>query len=256
MRIVVVEDEERSRVGLVNLIQSIDPAFKVVGQAENGKTGAVLVRDLLPDVVMTDIRMPEMDGLQMIALLKAEHRCPCRFVIVSAYSDFEYARQALRYDVSDYILKPVTYEEVEGILSRIARNLQPSPLSIVGIDELYPVPESASPIVRSAVSIIRKEYATQISLETISLRLNVSNEYMSQLFSKQMGIPLTAYIRHYRVEVAKRLLLEQKWSIQDVASMTGYSNAKYFHRVFREIAGVPPAEFAKQYRTGPEPGKS
>ena len=249
MRICVVEDEERLCAGLMRVIESVGPQFKVVGSAENGAKGLAIVERMLPDVVFTDVRMPVMDGLEMIRALTQSKAHGCSFVIVSAYSDFEYTRQAIRYGVIDYILKPVTFEDVEAVLYRLNREgaCSRSPYADGLSGEAHPMPANANPIVRQAVEIIRKNYATQLTLDGIASRLDVSSEYFSQLFSRQMGIPFTSYLKRYRVDAAKRLLLERRWKMQDIAAMTGYQTAQYFCRIFKEVTGISPSEFVRHY---------
>lgn len=250
MRILVVEDEERSLDGLSRLIESIGPQFKVVGRASNGEKGLQLIEELWPDVVFTDICMPGMDGFQLIHEAEKRGFSGCSFVLISAHSDFSYVRQAFRFGVVDYILKPVSYEEIEKVLFRLDKIVPDNPFSQGHVDERYSLPENASPIVRSAVEMIRKNYASPLSLNDISSKLGVSIEHFSQTFSKQMSITFTSYLKNYRIDVAKRLLLEKRWKMQDIAAMTGYQNPKYFSRVFRDVTGMSPSEFIAQYNEG------
>ena len=248
MRILVVEDEERSLEGLVNLIESIGPQFKVVGSATNGANGLKLIEQLWPDVVFTDICMPGMDGFELIQQAAKKGFSSCSFVLVSAHSNFSYVRQAFRYGVVDYILKPVTYEEIEKVLFRLDKIAPGNPFAQGSVEERYAVPEGASPIVRAAVEMIHNNYASPISLDDIASKLGVSIEYFSQTFSKQMSITFTSYLKNYRVDIAKRLLLERRWKMQDIAAMVGYQNPKYFSRVFRDVTNMSPSEFVNQYK--------
>lgn len=148
MRVIVVEDDEGSLNGLIRLLESIDPSIKVVGKAGNGKEGLELIEKRIPDVVITDIKMPVMDGLEMIRNLYEKQWKKSHFIIISSYSDFEYARQALRYQVTDYLLKPITYEEIETIMFRLMEKVKPGGNQISDINELYPLPEDVHPLVR------------------------------------------------------------------------------------------------------------
>lgn len=246
MRIVVIEDEEGSRNGLVHLVESVGPEFHVVGEASDAYEGMELIRRTFPDVVITDVRMSQMDGIQMIEELQKTNWCKSQFVIVSAYSEFEYAQRALRFQVSDYLLKPISYEDVEGVLYRLSHHIEGNIREISSMDELFPVPENVSPIVAQAVAVIKKEYACPLSLEMISARLNISGEYLSQLFSKQMRVTLITYLKRCRVEAAKMLLLERKWTVQEIASMVGYHNEKYFYKVFKDVMEISPTEYVKK----------
>jgi two-component system response regulator YesN len=249
MRICVIEDEERLLAGLVRVIESVGPRFKVVGTAENGESGIEVIKRTLPDVVFTDVRMPVMDGLEMIQRLMKSPAVNCSFVIISAFSDFEYTRQAIRYGVVDYILKPVTFEDIESVLHRLNRDnaYQRNAFAGGSIEETHPLPEGVNPLIRQAVDIIHQNFATQLTLDGIASRLDVSSEYFSQLFSRQMGITFTTYLKHYRIDAAKRLLLERRWKMRDVAAMTGYQTAQYFCRVFKEVTNISPSEFVRQY---------
>lgn len=246
MRIVVIEDEEGSREGLIRLVETVGPEFHVVGEASDACEGMEVIKQTQPDVVITDIRMPDMDGIEMIEELRKTNWCKSQFVIISAYSEFEYAQRALRHKVSDYLLKPVSYEEVERVLYYLSHHIEGNSYEVSSMEELFPVPQNVSPIVSQAAAIIKKDYASPLSLEAISARLNVSGEYLSQLFSRQMQVTLITYLKRCRVEAAKTLLLERKWTVQEIASMVGYQNEKYFYKVFRDVTGLSPTEYVKK----------
>ena len=118
MTILVVEDESRARRGLITMIHSISPSYEIIGDASNGRTAFEIILSKRPDVVFTDIRMPQMDGLELIKKVRS-FQMNTRFVIVSAYEEFEYARQALTLGVDDYLVKPVMKEDVEKILQPV-----------------------------------------------------------------------------------------------------------------------------------------
>jgi two-component system response regulator YesN len=119
VRIVVVEDETKPRDGLVRLIGRLDPSYHVIGQARNGREGREIIEQLAPDLVITDIKMPEMDGLDMIRALRGEG-CAATFVILSGYAEFEYAKQGIVLGVRDYLLKPISPQDIEGLLKKVA----------------------------------------------------------------------------------------------------------------------------------------
>lgn len=173
MRLVVVEDEIRARHGLVELIQSIDPRFKVVGQAANGQQGLQQLGALAPDAAFVDIRMPVMDGLAMIREAR-RLELKCDFVVVSAYAEFEYARQALLMGAKDYLIKPVTLQDVEHVLSRLMPSLEAA------------TPPPLHPAVRKALDLIRQNYMKRIGLEELSEQLQMTSEYLSYLFRRDV----------------------------------------------------------------------
>lgn len=118
MKIVIVEDEIRIREGLGRLVRKLDQSYEVIGEAGNGEEGCRLIREQCPDVIITDIKMPLMDGLEMLTVLYDEG-IKAKAVVLSAYSEFEYARQAMRMGVKEYLLKPIVVSELSESLRRV-----------------------------------------------------------------------------------------------------------------------------------------
>ena len=121
-RILLADDEEEVRKGIIRKIEWERLGFEVVGDAENGEDALEKIEQLRPDVVMTDIRMPYMDGLALTARIRQKYPS-MKVLIFSGYDDFEYAQQAIKLNVTEYILKPVNGEELTEILSRVRENL-------------------------------------------------------------------------------------------------------------------------------------
>lgn len=122
MRIVIVEDEAHIRTGMIRLLHQINPKYEVVGKAENGQSGFELICRERPDLIIVDIRMPDMDGLTMIRKLK-EEKAGCRIVVLSAYSEFEYAREAIELGIVSYLLKPLKIAELKKALEQVEEQI-------------------------------------------------------------------------------------------------------------------------------------
>ena len=121
-RIILVDDEEEVRKSIIRKIDWTSVGFTVVGDAENGEEALEKIEGLEPDVVLTDIRMPYMDGLTLAERIRQKYPS-MKIVIFSGYDDFEYAKRAIKLNVTEYILKPVNVEELTAILKRIKTNL-------------------------------------------------------------------------------------------------------------------------------------
>lgn len=117
MKLVIVEDEIRIREGLIHLLYR-NSNIEIVGVAENGFEGLKAVETHLPDLIITDIRMPEMDGLQMLQMLH-EQKISCKAIILSAYTEFAYAQQAIKLGVSEYLIKPIAADELLQAIKNI-----------------------------------------------------------------------------------------------------------------------------------------
>lgn len=122
MKIVIVEDEIRIREGIARLIKKLDNRYEIVGEAENGAVGLTLIREVRPDVIITDIKMPVMDGLEMLEAVYGEGIC-AKVIVLSAYSEFEYARTAMRMGVKEYLLKPIVVGDISDSLRRVDEEL-------------------------------------------------------------------------------------------------------------------------------------
>ncbi len=118
MKMVIVEDEIRIREGLIHLLDKLSKDIDVAGVAENGMEGLELIERTHPDLVITDIRMPEMDGLQMLEALHSR-RIPYKAIVLSAYSEFSYAQQAIKLGVSEYLIKPIAPDELLQAIKNI-----------------------------------------------------------------------------------------------------------------------------------------
>ena len=233
-KIVIVEDEFRTRQGLGHLINKVDLGCRVIGEAENGYEGLKMIRDLEPDIVITDIRMPKMDGLEMIEKVQAMG-IECVFAILSGYADFEYARQGLRLGVKEYLLKPATISDVKELLRKLSEEGKEREED--GQTAEY------SAAVKEMVSVIEENYGMRLGLDGFSDRFRLTPEYLSNLFAKETGMTFSNYLKKVRIEKAKELILNTDMKIYEVAYSVGYPDQKYFSKVFKEYTGVS----AKQY---------
>lgn len=235
MTIVVVEDEVRIRHGLVNLIQKLSPDYKVVGESENGLEGIKLIRETNPDLVITDVKMPKKNGLDM---LEEVHRIGLRpkVVILSSYAEFEYAQRGIRLGVQGYLLKPVAIAALKEMLAEMEGK--------VGAQEKTEEDSSLSPVVLDMVRTIRKCYGKRLGLDEFAGKYKLSPEYISQLFTRETGVAFSSYLREVRMEAAKDLLLNSELKIYEIAYRVGYPDQTYFSRVFKEYTGVSAKHYA------------
>lgn len=254
LRIVVVDDEGGTRNGVIRLIGRIDPAFVVVGEADNGYDGMLQIKTLQPDVVIADIRMPRINGLEMIE--NARLSSPrTRYLILSGYSEFELAKQAIRLSVVDYLLKPVTAAQLSDALNRLRRMFISdegisSPTSSDGV----PGDGAASaytPIVAHIVEGVRRDYAQRLYLEDFAGQLKITPEYAGSLFSKETGKTFSSFLRDVRMERAKELLRGGGLKIYEIAYKTGYADVKYFCRVFKDYTGVSAKNYVRELSNRP-----
>ncbi len=245
MRIMIVEDENRARRGLHNLITSISEEYEVVSNVPDGRRALEIITTVKPEVIFTDVKMPYMDGISLIKAVRSLG-IKSEFVIISAYEQFEVARQAISLGVREFLVKPVTYEEVESVLERLnSKDQKKSGEAIADLVKQYP---DAHPMVLKSLKIIENMYTTKISEETIAEQLGMTKEYFSYLFHKDIGITFSKYLRKYRIEIAKTLLVNEGLPKEEIPYSVGFSDPKYFNKVFREIQGESISEFIRRTR--------
>ncbi|XID93124.1 response regulator [Paenibacillaceae bacterium WGS1546] len=233
---VIAEDEDLIRSGLVRKIEQSRKSFAVVGEAAHGEEALELVRRLQPQLLVTDIRMPVMDGLKLIEEVHKYY--PRTAVIVaSGYADFEYARKAMKFNVKHYLLKPIKQQELAEVLDDIRAQLSKEP--IVETNDIEKT-------VQRVQQYLREHFHEDISLEQLAKQFNFSSAYLSKIFLKHAGEAPSKYIAALRINEAKRLLKQRKdLPVKTVGEQVGYSDPFYFSRIFKQATGMTPREYQK-----------
>ena len=244
LKVFLAEDEFVVREGIKNNIDWAGHGYDFCGEAPDGELAYPMIQKLNPDIVITDIKMPFMSGLDFIRLARAK-KMDTAFIIVTAFADFQFAKESISLGVVEYILKPVSAEELEKALQRV-RGLKQSSHKVdyewkksSRLREQYP---DAHPLVLKMLDIIENSYEGKISQSRTAESLGVSSEYLSYLFKKNIGKTFAKFLQEYRIEQAKRRL-EQGEEPSEVSFAVGFSDPKYFYKVFRETEGMTVKQF-------------
>lgn len=256
-KVVVIEDETMVRRGIVLTIDWASLDCIVAGEAANGEEGMDLVLRLNPDIVVTDVKMPRMDGVEMIQKLR-QLGCKSRFIILTAHSDFKYAQSALRLGVSDYLLKPLRDGDLEhsitALLEQSQMNTPPGPIEqpfdgLPPILRFQPEKNTVSTYVEAAIRFIHSHYREDINISTVSADLGISEGYLSRMFKKETDYTFTNYLIYYRLRLSMDLLKDCRMKIYEVADQVGYSDTAYFSAQFKKIVGMSPSEYQTRFGT-------
>jgi two-component system response regulator YesN len=245
-KVLLVEDEAPIRLGLKTLIEEVIGGYRIAKEAKNGREALEWLKSALPDLIITDIRMKEVNGMELIEQVR-EQFPDLSILIISGYNDFEYAKKAIRYRVEDYMLKPIDRVELTQYLTALknkldSRNLQalnkdPHHLSKAGVDE------NEKKVIRKVREIIHANLDQDISLQFIANKVHMNSQYLSFLFKMETGQNFVDYVIYCRMERAKQLLRETNLKIYEIAKLSGYENAKYFMTVFKGLVGVTASDF-------------
>jgi two-component system response regulator YesN len=247
LNIILVDDEEMIRLGMEKILSKSELNLQIVGSFSNGLM-ALMELDKLDiadlDVVITDIKMPGMDGLKFIERLR-EAAPQVGIIILSGFNDFEYARQALRYGVTDYFLKPVDKFELFEVLKRIGDKKQET------IQELKDNEQESHEhyVIEPLKQIIEKEYNKMLDLESLSERLGFSTSYLSKHFKQETGSTITDYLIQIRIQKAKQFIDDHpNLKIYEIAHLVGYPDPVYFNKLFKKIVLSTPKEYKDRSR--------
>lgn len=250
-RVIVIEDETVVRRGIILTTDWASLNCVIVGEAANGEDGSQLLSRLAPDLIITDVKMPRMDGVEMIAHARA-CGCESRFIILTAHSDFKYAQSALRLGVSDYLTKPLKDGELEhavaAVIGRMEHGDEKSDLQTPPIAGFNPDKKVTSKYVEEAIHYIQNHYREDVTISTVAGHLEISEGYLSRVFKKETDYTFTNYLTFYRIQLAMNRLKDIRVRIYEVADQTGYSDTAYFSAQFKKVTGISPSEFQERYR--------
>ncbi|THF75490.1 response regulator transcription factor [Cohnella fermenti] len=241
-KILVVEDEEIIRKGIVQLVSAL-PGDIAVTEKENGREALEHLYSSLPDLIISDIRMREMDGLTFLGKARALHpNVPV--MILSGYGEFEYAQQAIRIGVNEFMLKPVNRRAFLLTLERLLGQ-QAAPSSVQTPEPCRTVSQTNSD--SQAISMIKSYIADNLNgdltLQSLAEHVHLHPAYISHLFKQRTQTAISDYIAQARIERAKYLLLNTTLKIYDIAGLCGYQSPKHFMLVFKQLTGRTPGTF-------------
>lgn len=260
MNLLIVDDEPWARDLLKHSLDWERYGLKLIGTAANGEEALALCRESAVSLLVSDIRMPRIDGLELCSRLGELEQTP-EIILVSGYDDFAYAKQAIRYGVVDYVLKPVEPAElqqaVESALERIKgrrsaekrlkdlerklRKLLPreEPSGEKAISEA----DCGDPRIAKILTLLNAGSLHFPTLQEAAETVFVSPQHLSLLFKRETGLSYSEYLTRLRLDRACRLLDNPDLSIREIAEMSGFSDPDYFSRFFKQNMGMRPGEY-------------
>ncbi|WP_168120871.1 response regulator [Paenibacillus sp. HB172176] len=248
IKVLIADDEEliRERVRCNMPWQEI--GFEVAGCVADGEAALDRVRHCPPDVVLTDIRMPNMTGLELAQRLKTEYP-RIKVALMSAYDDFHYAKEAIRYGVKGYLLKPVIKDEFLDLFREVARSIEEETDRRPGARTALAstaVQKDRNAYIARAEQFIADNYAEKIRLEDVSELLHVNANYFSSLFKREMGKNFIDYLNEVRIAESRKLLLQTDYKVFEISMLVGYGNFSYYNKIFKRLNGMTPQTYRER----------
>ncbi len=242
---VIADDELIIRQGLLTVPWK-EYDIEVLGVASNGKEAYELVREKCPDFLLTDIRMPGMDGLALIEAAKKENP-ELQAILLTGYEDFNYARNAIRLGAVGYILKPSDPEEIIENIEKAKKQLEATHGHVKRNSKILHVKNK---VIRELINYIENHYRDDITLYTAAAYVHMNHIYISRLFKKEVGETFLDYLTKVRLKKACILLANNEYKIYEIAFKIGITDSGYFSKVFRKYYNVTPSEYRDKLFSG------
>ncbi|WP_148880164.1 response regulator [Streptococcus sp. Marseille-P7376] len=237
--IMIVEDEYLVRQGIASLVDYEQFGMQVIAQAENGIEAWQKFQENPADILLTDINMPQMNGLELAKLVR-DQASKCHIVFLTGYDDFDYARTAIKLGADDYLLKPFSKDDVEEMLAKVQTKLDKERKK-AQIQNL--VDQGQRSELEEAIHTRLAD--SELSLKSLASQLGFSPSYLSVLIKKELGLPFQDYLIQERMKKAKLLLLTTDLKIYEIAEQVGFEDMNYFSQRFKQVVGLTPRQFKK-----------
>lgn len=253
LKIIIVEDEDIIRNGLVHTIDWLSMGCIVIADAANGQEGLEKILELSPDIVISDIKMPMMNGIDMIK--SAMEKIKFKSLILTSYAEFDYAKKAIELGVSDYLLKPVSEEKIRSSIEKVNREflgtrkaeetLRKNEEDANVINNYLLGDSGKNYYVKISLEKIRDHFAERISIESVAEELGVSASYLSRKFKETTNDTFLELLNEHRIQQSVKLLSTGRYRVSEIGEKVGFNEYKHFYAVFKKHTGLTPSDFIK-----------
>ena len=237
--ILIVEDEPIIRKGIASLVDFESLGISTIQEAENGEQALKMIQEHTPDILLTDINMPHINGIKLAQLVKEQYPS-VHIIFLTGYDDFDYALSAVKLGADDYLLKPFSREDVETMLFKVKEKLDKERKQ----QQVHELVEQAE-FSDLEQAIHDRLTDTELSLKSLAFQLGFSPSYLSVLIKKELGLPFQDYLIQERMKKAKLLLLTTDLKVYEIAEQVGFEDMNYFSQRFKQVVGVTPRQFKR-----------
>jgi len=253
-KVVIIDDEPIIVEGISRMVPWDKFECQIIATANDGIEGAETIRKHQPHIIISDIAMPGLNGLAMVAGLKSEFP-NLEISIMTGYRDFDYAQKAIRLGVTRFLLKPSNMEEIEEAISAMVNNLKAKKIFPENTDQDQDQDQdqnqeenktdniASSFIVNNAIKYIEKNYAQKLTLTDVAEKTYISQWHLSKLLNRNMGQNFSEILNNVRIKEAQKLLRNPSLRIGDIAEMVGFIDIAHFSRVFKKTLGISANEY-------------
>lgn len=241
--ILVVDDEPNTRLGVACTLLEWGGSEAVVDTAENGAAALDRLRSQHYDLLITDIRMPVMDGIKLLETVRGDHNL-IRCIMLTGFAEFDYAQSALRLGVVDYLLKPVQQDQLVQAVEKALSGQPEAPAgeqAQEGDETVHGEP--GNPAINKAILYIREHIHEGLPIKEVAGHVHLNASYFSVLFKEEQGINFIDYVTEYRLKKAKELLVHSNLGLDEISGLIGYQTTSYFIKIFKKHEQMTPKAY-------------
>lgn len=255
--LLIVDDENIEREAIQYFIKQAGLEFELIEEAVNGVEAVNKALEIIPDIIIMDIKMPGKNGLEAAKEIR-QFNTQCKIIFLTAFNEFEYAQKAIKVKAEDFILKPVYQDTLIEVLAGLLDYFKNSPtitmsLSLSGsendkqLKNCGTLNNATILLLEQICNYIDENFSKNIKLDEICDMVGFSKFYLSRIFKHYKKMNLLDYIRFKRIEKTKEFLGDSRISIKEISGLVGYSDANYFTSVFKKVEGISPTEYRNKY---------
>lgn len=243
---IIVEDEPMTRSGLRDQIPWGELGVEVVGEASDGIEALEVIERTLPDIVLSDVRMPRMNGIELGNEIR-KRGMDTRVIFISAYTDKELLMSAIKVKAEDYIEKPVNRRRTTEKMRQIVQDINRERRKMMRDDcrESHDFISEYGVTVGVMTEFVHAHFEEDISVAAIAAEVGLSPNHANKVFKEKTGRTIKKYLTSMRLQKAVELLMDPSLRLNEVAQQCGFSDSNYFSRVFRSYTGKLPSEYRK-----------
>ncbi len=246
--ILLVEDDKSLRYLYSRMKVFSECDCSIIAQAGNGKEALEILEKENFDIIITDIRMPVIDGISLLKEVK-EREIDSFVILVSSYDEFEYARQGLILGALDYIVKPVKETQLKDALNRAKealreKNTNSQNQTVIYVAKSLAIDYNDDVFLQRVIEVISQTVQANLcfGMEEIAAGMNLNKDYFGKMFKQKTGVVFSSFCTGIKIEYAKKLLLAGNKNYE-ISEMLGYSSVDYFTKVFKDTTGMTPSKF-------------
>lgn len=242
--VLIVEDELLELEFLKSIVAEELLAKDKILTCQSGMQAVKLAKQYRPDIILMDILIPEMDGLQ--ALQEIRKFLPrAAVIILSAYSDFSYAQKAIHLRVQEYLLKPIKPSVFKKVFHELLNTVSSSQ---VHVDEEILEPETNQIyFIEKALKYIQDNFKQKLTLQMVASYVFLNPQYFSRIFKKEVGVPYIDYVNKLKIDHACKLLETTNYPAYRISGECGFTDPSYFNRVFVQQMNMTPKAYRRKY---------